>query len=55
MMVIGLILALVAIGIFMYAEEAMIDVFGFIIGIVGVYIMLKYRPKNRGLKKGRHP
>ena len=49
MVILGLILVLFAIGIFMTAENVMIEPFGFIIGVIGIYIMLKYRPNNEGL------
>ena len=46
MVILGLILVLFAIGIFMTAENVMIEPLGFIIG--------KYRPKNEGLSgKGK--
>jgi hypothetical protein len=54
MIILGLVLVLFAIGIYMTAENVMIKPFGFIIGITGLYIILKYRPKNEGLRrKGR--
>jgi disulfide bond formation protein DsbB len=53
MVIFGLILILIAIGIYITAENVMIKPLGFIIGVIGLYIMLKYKPKSEVLgKKG---
>ena len=54
MVILGLILVLFAIGIFMTAENVMIEPLGFIVGVIGIYFIIKYRPKNEGLSgKGK--
>jgi hypothetical protein len=52
MVILGLILVLLAIGIYITAENVMIKPLGFIIGVIGLYIMLKYKPRN-GVLKGK--
>ena len=51
MVILGLILVLLAIGIYITAENVMIKPLGFIIGVIGLYLMLKYKPRNRVLGK----
>ena len=49
MLILGLVLVILAIGIYMYADNAenvMVKPSGFIIGIVGLYIILKYKNKT---------
>ena len=51
MVILGLILVLLAIGIYITAENVMIKPLGFIIGVIGLYLMLKYKPRNGVLGK----
>ena len=54
MILLGLVLVLFALWIYITAENVMLKPFGFIVGITGLYIILKYRPKNEGVReKGR--
>jgi hypothetical protein len=53
MVILGLIFVLLAIGIYITAENVMVKPLGFIIGVTGLYIMLKYKPRDGVLgKKG---
>jgi hypothetical protein len=49
MIILGLVLVLLALWIYMTAEDVMIKPLGFIIGVVGLYIILRYRPKKKEL------
>jgi hypothetical protein len=51
MVILGLIFVLLAIGIYITAENVMIKPLGFVIGVIGLYIMLKYKPRNEVLGK----
>ena len=51
MVILGLILVLLAIGIYITAENVMIKPLGFIIGVIGLYLMLKYKSRNGVLGK----
>ena len=54
MVILGLIFVLLAIGIYIGAENVLIKPLGFILGIIGLYIMLKYKPSNEVLgNKGK--
>ena len=49
MIILGLVLVLFALWIYMTAENVTIKSLGFIVGAVGLYIMLRYRPKSKEL------